>query len=83
MRFQLDYFKPSGKWYGSGQYTTDANSSFWDVVAEVRAMAEMGRLPGLVEGSKSFHVLIRTDEKPEWGVPHMIWAGGKISTDYN
>lgn len=66
---ELIYFKPSGKYYTSGEYMTE-HTLLYDVVSEIKEMKRNGHLPGLVTGATEFIVLIPTQEP--WGVPHII-----------
>ncbi len=63
---RLTYFKEStGKYYSCGEFFS--NSLFYDVVTEVRRFKKEGILPGLVEGTREFDVLIECD-----GVQHIV-----------
>jgi hypothetical protein len=87
MRVKLTYFKPGGKYYSSGEYTTDlpvhdighpashprsTNSPYlFEIHNEVRRMAEERRCPDLVEGHSQFLVLVDVPEHPH-NHPHLI-----------
>ena len=66
---KLQYFKVRGKYYSSGEYETD-KQYFHEVVEEIRQFIIDGKLPGLVEGAREFHVFLESVEP--WGVPHFF-----------
>lgn len=78
MRVKLIYFKAwgggpeglGGKYYTEGEYDSE-KKHYFEVIDEVRKMRDEGRLPGLVEGFHTFHILITTE--PET-VPHLLVA---------
>lgn len=57
IRVNLNYFKPTGKWYADASYETD-KSRLADIWSEVIHFVDIGRLPGLNEGCKDLFVLI-------------------------
>lgn len=57
MRVELTYFKRTGKYYSEGEYSTDW-ADLGDIWAEVRRMNSEGHLPGLVEGSVGWIILV-------------------------
>lgn len=66
-KVHLTYFKPSGKYYGEGEYTTALEYSY-DIYPEVRNMKK-GDFPGLSESVLwNGYILVR----PENGVPALI-----------
>ena len=62
-RVQLTYFKPSGKYYSTGDYDTDREWMF-EIFEEVRELRDAGNLPHLVKGSKEFHILVEVPGHP-------------------
>lgn len=48
MKVKLQYFKPSGKYYSSGEYETQLVHMF-DIFEEVKEMTKCKKLPGLCE----------------------------------
>ena len=50
MEVKLTYYKPSGKYYASGEYIREEGSSY-DVHCEVDGLRDRGELPGLLKGS--------------------------------
>lgn len=63
MTVLLNYFRPSGKWYSEGEYTTE-QKDLWMIWAEVEGMLVAGRLPGLVDGAKQYIVSVDVPEHP-------------------
>lgn len=49
-KVEIVYFKPSGKYYATGEYET-AKTHIYAVVDEVREMFDRGECPGLVHDS--------------------------------
>jgi hypothetical protein len=88
MLVKLTYFKPTGKYYTSGEYTTEippiqlGNSvqgavhgpPLWKVWDEVKGMLEAKRLPGLVDGHSDFWVLVDVPDHPH-NHPHLVLSG--------
>lgn len=70
MKVELIYFKPSGKYYSSGDYETTRQHIF-EIFEEVQDMADEGNLPGLMPGSFSFHILIGVPKHPQ-NYPHLL-----------
>ena len=56
---KLQYFKQSGKYYSDGEFEVDESKEMFHIFEIVRNLSERGRLPGLIEGHSSFHVLVR------------------------
>lgn len=67
-KIKLDYFKSSGKYYASGEYSTK-QKAFYKVFEEVESMKTMNALPG-VSGNE-FIIHIDSEEHP-CGYPHLI-----------
>ena len=63
---KVDYFKPSGKWYASGDFET-RHAWLGDIIREFEDMRRAGEAPGLSTGGKGFFVVIEMNE-----LPHMI-----------
>lgn len=59
----LTYFRKSGKYYTEGKYTSYKQHLFeiWEEVANLR---NNGKLPGLIEGSKEYNILIEVPKHP-------------------
>lgn len=57
----LDYFKPSGKWYSSGDYGTE-KTAMHEIFDEVQEMRDSGNLPGLVKGHSKFIVSVHVQD---------------------
>lgn len=60
MKVRLTYFKPNGKFYSSGEYTSAYPAGrplyvFWD---EVEELARTRSLPGLVQGHDDYIILV-------------------------
>jgi hypothetical protein len=71
VKVTLEYFKASGKWYGGGDF--EFNGTLWhEAVAAARDLKRAGKLPGLVDGSREWHILV-TVQGCE--VPHLIPYG--------
>jgi len=62
---KLIYFKESGKYYSSGSYETNCEHMF-EIFAEVKDKVHNGELPGLMKGSKHYHVLIADSNHPQF-----------------
>lgn len=73
MKISLTYFKQSGKYYTSGEYNTQIPlhtigvANMYGITDEVKAMRELGKLPGVTDGS-NFFIVINCDE----GYPVLI-----------
>lgn len=61
MKVELTYFKPSGKYYSSGEYDTDPKPLF-RIFEEVADKARTRNLPGLMVGHSEFIVLVEVPE---------------------
>lgn len=70
MIVKLSYFKPNGKWYSDAEYTTSLEQLF-GIWAEVRALRDAGRLPGLIEGHSPFIVSVDVPRHPHRH-PHLV-----------
>ena len=68
MHVELTYFKPSGKYYASGEYTSKKEQLF-DIHREVAEKNKAGDLPGLMEGSSDWIVSVRV---PHHNHPHLV-----------
>lgn len=65
MKVQLTYFKPSGKYYTSGQFefvptSIDTLGDVWD---EVRRRQASDELPDIM-GGRHFYILVRSPDDP-------------------
>lgn len=60
---KLTYFKPSGKYYADGEYTSRRESMF-QILYETRNMILRGERPGLCEESSKYHVLVDVPSHP-------------------
>lgn len=68
-KVEITYFKPSGKYYATGEYETSA-SHIYAVVDEVRKMFGCGECPGLVHDSvrrNQFVAVVTFND-----VPHIV-----------
>lgn len=85
MIVKLTYFKPTGKYYASGEYETKLPARdlrhpqsslpapyLHEIWAEVEAMIELRRCPDLVEGHSNFLVAVDVPDHPH-NHPHLIW----------
>jgi len=72
---KLTYFKQSGKFYAEGEYRSFKTHMF-EIFEEVQAMAETGKLPGLVKGCSEFIVSIDVPEHI-YNHPHLCNVRGK------
>ncbi|HEX9987061.1 MAG TPA: hypothetical protein VGE45_01080 [Chloroflexia bacterium] len=64
MEVELIYFKSSGKYYSEGQYETNREHMF-QIFDEVKEMRDQGKLPGLRDGSRGYHILVTVPEHPQ------------------
>jgi hypothetical protein len=65
---KLTYFKESGKYYATGEFTSEGNFLF-EIIKEVEKFHSAGKLPGLVEGAGlDFKILIQHEGSP----PHLF-----------
>jgi hypothetical protein len=69
MKVKLDYFKASGKWYASGEYSTEM-TYLYQVQSEVLWLKQNRALPGLVEADSRFSILITL----EGGLKQMMYS---------
>lgn len=70
MLVKLTYFKPSGKYYSEGSYTTN-NVGLYDIWSEVRTMQIEKDLPGLTSGHSDFIISVDVPDHP-CRHPHLI-----------
>lgn len=70
MKVLLTYFKPSGTYYSDGEYESEQRFP-WDVHREVRDMRQRGKLPGLTDGSREWHISVDCPEYKH-NIPHLI-----------
>ena len=85
MLVKLTYFKPSGKYYSSGEYETKVadrplgfprdfmGPALFEIWEEVARIKNEGRLPDLIEGHSNFTVLIDVPDHPHRH-PHIIYG---------
>jgi len=58
-KVELQYFKPSGKYYDSAEFHVPAHTPIWRIFEMVKLMDRERRLPGLVSGGGGrYHVLV-------------------------
>lgn len=62
-KVELTYFKPSGKYYSTGEYTSTKDHLF-QILEEVEAMFAEHKRPGLVDGPQSFITLVNVPGHP-------------------
>lgn len=71
MKVFFTYFKPSGKYYSSGEYGSTC-TQMYEVFDEVRTLQADGKLPGLcLGGGKDFTIHVDSDD-PDVGCPALI-----------
>lgn len=70
MKVKLTYFKETGKYYSEGEYETLKEHMF-EIFREVRGRKIQGCLPGLIQGTNEFIVLIEVPDHPH-DHPHLI-----------
>lgn len=70
MEVRLVYFKQSGKYYSRDKYKTN-QTELYDIWAEIELLQLQGRLPGLVDGTREFIILVDVPEH-EYNHPHLI-----------
>jgi hypothetical protein len=63
MKVFLTYFKPSGKYYTTGEYETNL-PYMYEVFEEVRRMKRENKLPGLNGGSWSGPIYVIAPDHP-------------------
>lgn len=73
MIVKLTYFKPSGKYYSNGCYTTH-KVELYDIWNEVENMQVRKELPGLSPGHSDFIISVDVPEHPHRH-PHLILIG--------
>jgi len=71
VRIELQYFKPSGKYYSSGYLKTD-KTAWFEVIDEVKDLTRQRELPGLTPGHSEFIVHM---DHPDF-YPAVIPIGG-------
>ena len=72
MKVNLNYFKPSGKWYGEGSYDTEPKD-LWEIWLEVKDKNEYGGLPGLVPEHTTEYFMILVDvPEHKHNHPHIV-----------
>ena len=47
---ELDYFKPTGKWYTCGEFQVPGHMEMFQIHNNVANMRDLGKLPGLQSG---------------------------------
>lgn len=60
---KIDYFKPSGKFYGSGGYETE-KELIHQIFEELGGMLREGVRPGMVDGHDGFTAVVRVPQHP-------------------
>ncbi len=70
MKVKLTYFKNDGKYYSTGEYETQWKEMY-QIFEQVKKLAELRKLPGLIEDHSYFHVLIDVPEHDN-NHPHLI-----------
>lgn len=72
-RVKLRYFKPSGKWYESGEFYVPYNLELYQIWDKVKERAANGDLPGLAKSSTPYKYFITVDVPGHPNEhPHMI-----------
>ena len=66
---KLTYYKPTGKYYASGEIRARKAEAFHDLVKRVRELSDNRKLPGLVAGHGPFMVHFKYNH-----VPHIVMA---------
>ena len=66
---KLTYYKPSGKYYASGEIRARKGEEFHDLVKRVQGLSSRRRLPGLVCGHGPYMVHFKYNH-----VPHIVLA---------
>jgi len=69
----LTYFKPTGKYYSTGEYATTADH-LYEVWEDVRGMLDRRELPGLQRGHSLYIVHVDVPDHPHRH-PHLVIAG--------
>jgi hypothetical protein len=70
---ELQYFRPDGRYYSSGSFRVAIGTPLWAIFVQVRTMKKLQRLPGLVDGASSYHVLVNAPGHPDEH-PHIVPA---------
>jgi hypothetical protein len=73
VKVTLEYFKASGKWYGGGDFEYNGND-YYGAIDAARDLKRAGKLPGLVDGSREWHILVTVACSE---VPHLIPYGAQ------
>ena len=79
MKVYLTYFKSTGKFYSEGSYESNKEHLF-EVFQEVRAMADVGMLPGLAPGHGNYFVSVSVPDDPN-DHPHLVIHGTIFVTE--
>ncbi len=58
---KLQYFKPSGKWYESGEFEVPDTMELYQIWEFVRLKALNGNLPGLANSVTPYEYMITVD----------------------
>lgn len=70
-KINLTYFKPSGKYYSTGEYFSHMQWMY-QVFEEVKFKRDYGKLPGLISGfGKDFIIYVDSEDHPN-GYPGLI-----------
>ena len=69
MRVKITTFKPSGKYYSEEPEVKVPVAWPWEMGTWMWREIREGRIPGLVEGAKDFHVLV---EDLDTGIPYLF-----------
>lgn len=57
----VEFYKPSGKWYGhSGLFQLKARN-FYDAIKEIKEKHRLGKIPGVTGGGQGFHLYVTID----------------------
>ena len=64
MEVKLTYFKPSGKYYSTGEMEVPGTMHLQDIWDIVDGRISAGQLPGLIEGHSEFIVYIEVPRHP-------------------
>jgi hypothetical protein len=75
MRVNLEYFQPSGKWKYDGNYNSTAKA-LYEIWAEVRALAVLDQLPGLISGHWEGFISVDVPRHP-CRHPHLVVLKGE------
>lgn len=69
-KVELEYFKPSGKWYADGEYISNQEHLF-QIWGEIEEMFANRKRPGLIDGKQGFITLVNVPSHPH-AHPHLI-----------